>query len=524
MTSPAPWSMEWLLTHPLAFGLTTATNLQRAICRIIDGLPLDELESDPDVIEAIGFVPPGMGMPKEIDLVAAVRSAKSMISAAAAVRCTQRAQIGHLTLGEVARVSIISLDKDKAHVVFQDHLASSIQRSPILSKLLVGEPKAGTLQMLHPSGRPIEIAVRAGKRAGGDLVSRWCAGAIFDEAPRMQGSDADGVINLKDALRALRSRMCVGAIVLKAGSPWAPFGPIYEDVTHHHGKPTAALVVVRGKGPQMNPSWFTPEFCADLQTLDPDAYATDVLGEFLSGEESLFSDALLTLCTRAKPEAPDVNGLSLGPAPTGDLPRNPHAAYWAAMDPATRGNAWTLVIGTREGNRRVIACARQWIGSAAKPLVPSEVLKEIRDVLLGYGLSAVESDQYYIDANIDTARKLTPPLNVYQSDLSPSQVVEVYMGMRTKLAEGELELHPDPVLLEDLRRVKRRVTQRGVAIELPVTADGRHCDYAPALMLVCARNLADVKDPPARVDDPETAEQRKQHFARLRGERNWRAA
>jgi hypothetical protein len=34
---------EALLTSPEAFGLTTATPLQRAICRVSDGVPIGDL-------------------------------------------------------------------------------------------------------------------------------------------------------------------------------------------------------------------------------------------------------------------------------------------------------------------------------------------------------------------------------------------------------------------------------------------------------------------------------------------------
>jgi hypothetical protein len=74
-------------------------------------------------------------------------------------------------------------------------------------------------------------------------------------------------------------------------------------------------------------------------------------------------------------------------------------------------------------------------------------------------------------------------------------------------------------LLADMRRVKRVVRQGGVSIVLPVTSDGRHCDYAPSLMLALTRNLADVKDPPKVQEDPETKRMREAHFARRRAMR-----
>src|SRR5204863_10112925 len=70
---------------------------------------------------------------------------------------------------------------------------------------------------------------------------------------------------------------------------------------------------------------------------------------------------------------------------------------------------------------------------------------------------------------------------------------ELFLALRNKLADDLVELHPDPVLRSDLLAVRRRVGQNGVTIDLPRTADGRHCDYAPALALV----LGQVVDAPA---------------------------
>jgi len=62
--------------------------------------------------------------------------------------------------------------------------------------------------------------------------------------------------------------------------------------------------------------------------------------------------------------------------------------------------------------------------------------------------------------------------------------VEMFEALRTLVADDRIELAPVPELLEDLRRVRKRVTQTGVTIELP-RLGRRHCDYAMALALAC---------------------------------------
>jgi hypothetical protein len=494
-------SLEWLLTHPLAFGLETATDLQRSVCRVAEGQPVTMTES---VRRGFGCDTLPTCAPREIILLGGVRTAKSLLAAAAAIRCSQRVDVSGLRRGEVPRVSIVSLDKDKADVVLTDHLRGTVASSPMLRHLVLDDkPSQNAVLLRHPSGRPVEVKVVAGKRAGGSLVARWAAGVIFDEAPRMVGSD-EGVVNLDDARTAVQARLLPGSMLLEIGSPWAPFGPVYELFTKHHGSPSDDLVVVKGRGPDLNPVWWTPERCERLAKLDSDAYETDVNANFMSPESSLYSNEVLLRCVRSG-------------SPT--LAHDPYAAYWAAMDPATRSNAWTLVIATRRGNKRVVAFAKQWIGSSANPLSPRAVLEEIAAICREYGIRTVETDQYHIDSLVDLAKLETVKLALLPRTLTEMQKVEKYISVRTQCIEGQVELPADPALLADMRRVKRVVRQGGVSIVLPVTSDGRHCDYAPSLMLALTRNLADVKDPPKVQEDPETKRMREAHFARRRAMR-----
>ena len=87
----AATTLELLLTSHHYFGLETATPVQRAVCRAIDGLPLGELWKDRDVRAAFGNCKPPSGLgrvlaPLELLLLAGIRSAKSLIAAACAFR------------------------------------------------------------------------------------------------------------------------------------------------------------------------------------------------------------------------------------------------------------------------------------------------------------------------------------------------------------------------------------------------------------------------------------------------------
>lgn len=466
--------LETLLTSPLGFCLSTATPLQRAVCRAAEGREIGELWGDEDVRAALGGVCPSPGMPpEEFFLLAAIRCAKSLLAAAIAVRATQTCDVSRLGKGEIPRVSVVSIRLDLAQVI-HGHIVGNVMGSPVMSKLVVGDPTADGITLRHPTGRPVEIRTVAGSRAGATLVSRWSAGAIFDEWARMSGSD-DAVVNFDDARAAVRARMLRGAQLVGISSPWAPYGPAYDAYKRHFGNPTRTCVFVRAPGWAMNPIFWTPDRCDALRRSDPDIYMTDCAAEFATEESALLSVSEVDRATRVDPiELPPVRG----------------AHYTAAIDPATRGNAWGLVIATREGRRRRVVLAREWIGSRLEPLSPRAVMGEIAQILAPYGIKAVDTDQWSGDALRDIAREEGFQLVIVH--MTERQKFDAWMSVKTKLSTGDIELTPHPQFQEDLKRLKKRTLQSGSQVFLPRTPDGRHCDLAPPFLLAMRRIIDDV--------------------------------
>lgn len=483
-------SLEWKLTDPLAFGLVTASPLQRAICRIADGVPIADLASEPTVIKAVGDTASlPVFRPKEMVVLSGIRTAKSLIAACGAFHMAMTCDVSSLRPGEIPRVSVVSLKKDLADVIM-NHLVGSVKASALLSPFLMGEPTAEGVMFRHPSGMPVEVCVVAGSRAGASLVARWSAGAIFDEFPRMVGGD-EGVVNWDDMRAAVLLRLLRGCQLWHIGSPWAPYGPAYETVTEHFGKPTEQRVVVRAPAPAMNPVYWTPERVAEARRQDPDAAKTDVDAEFASPEEALFPSWSIDKCIRK-------HAL--------EQPRVPGCTYYAAMDPATRGNGWTLAVATRIGGKTVVVRTREWIGSRDQPLDPGEVLKEAADIVTPYGISTIHSDQVMGDALVKLARQAG--LMLAQWTYNSTEKAKKYLHIRTNMDLGLVDLPNAPHLRTDLLHIRKKVTPAGVSIVLPVTSDGRHCDWGPTLMLVLSRCLPDQAEQKKPEVDPETARMR----------------
>jgi len=482
-------SLERMLLSPNGFGLATATPLQQAICRIADGRPLDGLERIPllanagayaaDIREraalkwSVGDVAKlPSARPAELYIVGPIRSGKSLLTAAVSVCATQRCDMSLLGPGEVPRVSVVSLTTDLARVVHQ-HVVGRALASSSLKRLTAAEPTSDSILFKHPSGVPVEVKIVAGARAGGSLVARWSAGVVFDEFTRMVGGD-DGVVNFDDARTAVSGRLLPGAQLCGIGSPWAPFGPAYKLVTDHWQAPAPERVVIRAVGPAMNPVYWTPERCEELRRRDPMAFRTDVLGEFADPESALFTaDDLAHVVRRDAVE----------------LPPEPGHHYVAAMDPATRADAWTLVVCTRLANGKLsVVMARQWQATRGAPLSPDEVLREIAEELRPYNIARVCTDQWAADALADIGARH----GVYLASeaITAARKVELFESMRTLVLSHKVEFPPICELLDDIRRVRKRVTQSGISIELP-RAGGRHCDYAFAAALALAQPVGE---------------------------------
>lgn len=475
-----------MLVNPQAFALATATPLQRAICRASDGAPLGNLWDDETVQKGFHGVRPPEVAPATMVVLSAIRAAKTTMSCAAAVRMSQTIDLSAVISGDEVRIPILSVDKDSAGATYAK-IRDMLLSRPALKSLLVREPTADSLWLRHPSGHHIEVKVVALAKYGSTVVSRWLGGIIFDEAALMAGED--GVRNLTEARRAVEGRIVPGGQSWLIGSPWGAIGPVYDLVQEHQSNPTADVIVVRAPGPSMNPKHWTPKRCAALQKREPKAYRTNVLAEFQDTEETTFPHTLVEPAMRKEPE---------------HLPYTEGVHYVACIDPATRGNAWTLVITGHYGfggpgglsPLLKVAYHSQWRGSSHVPLNPDVVLGEVAERCKEYHLDEAFSDQWAVDALRVLAER--HDLTLHETTLNGKNRIEMADDLRQRLSTRCLELPPSRVMRQDLVGVKKRITTNGYTIVLPKTGDGRHADYVPPLLLMTQA----IPEPP---DEPDEA-------------------
>jgi hypothetical protein len=451
---------------------------------VSDGENIDDFWVDEAVRAAFGHQRPPEVAPDMFLILSAIRAGKSLISAAKVIQVSQNIDLSHhfISEGDELRIPIVAPRLQEAKAVFS-HIVGQIQAKPLLRALMVGEPRDQSFWLRHPSGRVIEVCTTPLAKSGSTLVARWLPMVVFDEAPLM-AAVSDAKKNLDEALGAINGRVLPGGQVMLPGSPWAPFGPVFDMVTEHFGKPTKELVIVRAPGPVMNPTYWTPARCAAVKKKSPRNYQTNVLGEFADMEDGIFSSVEIEAATREGPVTrPPVE--------------NHH--YVAAMDPAFRGNAWTLVIvectgvGGPGGIAPLysIALARQWVGSKVDPLKANDIMREVAEICASYDIDTVHSDQH----NVDTIGEFADihGLAISEIVITSANRLEMVEKVNAVLSDGRLELPPDRQLAADMKSARKRVTQNGVTLVLPRSGDGRHADYVPALGLAFV-NLPDVPD------------------------------
>lgn len=489
-------TLEALLTSHAAFGLTTATALQRAICRASEGRPTGL--SPEDLQRYFGGAEP-TSRPKLVELICGVRSGKTVMAGAAALYCALTADLSGLRPGERARVPIVAPTIDNATQTFE-LLIAAIENAPALKALVVPTPKgrkkvelrhddapANTVTIRRDDGRLVSIVVVAARRGAVTMRSRWLAGFVIEEVAFFGADQAGYVINAEAILRAGETRLRPGGQGWIISSPMGPEGLLHSLYERYFGKPGRALVV---KAPTlaMNPVTVSAEDVEAYRKEKPDEAAMEYDAEFGDPDSQFIPSQHIDSAIRKGPR---------------NLPPEAGLSYVAAMDPATRGNAWTLVVATRavrDGRvKSVVAFARQWVGSKKEPLSPDAVLKEQAGILIGYGLKICSTDQHSADANRDIAKRYG--LHLYDVTATHASNLEMYESLRTKLADGDVEFPNEPVLRADLLAIRKKVGTT-VSIVLPRTPDGRHADFAPAV----ARAIAEPCRNPVMQKPPKTAE------------------
>jgi hypothetical protein len=310
------------------------------------------------------YAPPVGGW-KEVVCIVGRQSGKSRVAASladyAAITAEPEAD------GTDLYALLIAQDQRGALRTLLSYARAPFVASPVLARVVVGQT-ADTLKLdngVTIAAYPCRPAAVRGLRA---------RVVVCDELAFFRSTEGNPVD--VEMLRALRPTLATtGGRLVILSSPYGQFGALWDLHRLHYGRDGAPVLVWQASAPEMHPT-LPADYLARMQQDDPDAYRSEVLGEFRAGVASLLDpEALDTCVAEGVRERQPVDGL----------------AYVGYADPSGgRRDRFTVAVAHHDSPRAVLDAVRAW----APPFNPSEVVAEAAEFLARYGVAAVVGDRY----------------------------------------------------------------------------------------------------------------------------------
>jgi len=536
------FSVEEYLMRPDLFGLTTASPLQRAICRVLSGYPLDgsvnpctenppalqrlldqtetddthgrddalaflRLEVDdrlaivgedltqfPDVLEAFGGKEPYVGV-KELMVVAAIRCAKTLIGAAALAQRSVTADLTGLRIGETARAGVCSWRVDLANTCFEFLTAafdaSKLLRSQVIEppKWFPGAPKNVLRVYNHVSDRNVDILTLTANRGGASALSKWYVGFVVDEAARMLADFQEGVINYSDIRRAVFQRIRPDGFYLAITSPWLSIGPVYEAQKKLGMHEKHGLCVAWAPGWAMNPITWTPEACERAKAEDPESYETDVAARFARTDDLVLSNELVKSAGKVLVRTMNDEPLAL--------------AEVAVIDAGLRKEAVGFALAAMVRGKRTLLAYREWIGSPEEPLKMRAIAVEVAHWLCKYNVSTLHADPLSQDSIGELLEHEGIGVTGWGATAREFAAMATRLEHHMKL--GDIAIVDDERVRDDLSSIRRVTNATGeVSVAFPLSTTMRASTSSRAVLFA----MAQLYRPATEIIVPQTEEKR----------------
>lgn len=242
----------------------------------------------------------------------------------------------------------------------------------------------------------------------------------------------------REMLRACRPMLATtGGKLVILSSPYGQSGALYDLYKRNFGRDDSNILIWRGSAQEMNPT-LPADYLERMQQDDPDAYRSEVLGEFRAGLTTFIDPEALAACVD-----------------TGVRERAPQAGvkYNAHGDPSGgRHDAFTLAISHSDGQRSILDVIRAW----KPPFNPDSVIGEVCDLLRAYGIAEIVTDRF--GANF--VSEGFKARGIYHR-ASEKDASGLYMEALPLINAKRLVLLDDPDLLREFRGLERRGSSTG---------------------------------------------------------------
>jgi len=386
------------------------------------------------------------GYPEAVAIVG-VQSGKSQIAAAMAAFAAITGQDGTHAL-------LIAQDQRSALRTLLRLARQPFESQPMFTAE-VARDVADTLELRNGvslSAYPCKPASIRGLRA--------CI-AVIDELAFFVATDGRPVD--REMLRAARGRVATtGGRLIILSSPYSQTGALYDLHRKHYGRDDSPVLVWQASAPAMNPT-LPADYLARMQQDDPEAYRSEVLGEFRQGVSTFLDpEAIAASVETGVRERPPMPGVS----------------YVSFDDPASGSgaDAWSKGISHREGDRVVLDVLRAWL----PPFNPSGVIAESAALSKAYGLHATTGDRYAPGFVLEGFRAHGITYAPSTQDRSA-----LYLELLPLLNAGRVRLLDLPDLLRELRGLERRRGTAGRDKVDHAPGAGHHDDRANSCAGAC---------------------------------------
>lgn len=424
--------------------------------KAIDGLPLSDDERAV-FREHTGRLSPRPGGYPEAVAIVGVQSGKSQIAAAMAAFAAITGQDGTHAL-------LIAQDQRSALRTLLRYARQPFDSRPMFAAE-VARDVADTLELRNGvslSAYPCKPASIRGLRA--------CI-AVIDELAFFVATDGRPVD--QEMLRAARGRVATtGGRLIVLSSPYGATGALYDLHRKHYGRDESPVLVWQASAPAMNPT-LPPDYLERMAADDPEAYRSEVLGEFRQNISTLLdADAIAASVGAGIRERPRMVGVS----------------YVSFDDPSSGSgsDAWCKAIAHRDGDRVVLDVLRTW----QPPFNPSGVIAESAALSKTYGLHTTTGDRFAAGFVLEGFCAHSVTYMPSEQDRSA-----LYLELLPLVNAGRVLLLDLPDLLRELRGLERRrgTAGRDRVDHRPGAHDDRCNAAAGALVLASGRRSASAE-------------------------------
>ena len=235
---------------------------------------------------------------------------------------------------------------------------------------------------------------------------------------------------------ALPALSMTGGRLIALSSPYVADGLLFELHQAHYGNAGDAVLFWQSDGPSMNPA-LDRGYLAQLEKLDPAAYAAEVRGEFLKDTAALVDEHAIAAAID--------EGVSVRPP-------SPGVRYVAFLDlasgTAAHGDAAAVAVAHQERDGTTLLDAvRVW----PPPFRPQDIATEAAALLRPYRVATVAADRWALGLSAELLRGAGLTYRPADHDKSG-----LYLRLAGLMNAGTVRLLDVPLLARQLRSLERR--------------------------------------------------------------------